>query len=128
MNDETGYDAVVFDNDGVLVHPPAPETQAAAVRDAFLAVGAEDPAERHVRDLMSGVTVEVLEEIGGAYDVDPEALWAAREHHDERSQLEAFRAGDRDRYDDIVLIEKACLWCSAETTAVRYSSPGLVRS
>jgi HAD superfamily hydrolase (TIGR01549 family) len=95
------YDAVLFDNDGVLVHPPAPETQTAAVRDAFLAVGAEEPAERHVRDLTSGVTVETLEKIGAAYDVDHEALWAARERHDERSQLEAFRAGDRDRYDDV---------------------------
>ena len=45
------------------------------------------------------MTVEVLEEVGTAYGVDPERLWAARERHDERSQLAAFRRGDWDRYD-----------------------------
>jgi len=33
----------------------------------------------------------------------------------------------RDRYDDIVLIEKDCLWCAAEKTAVEYASPATVR-
>ena len=95
------YDAVLFDSDGVLVHPPAAETQTAAIRAAFRSVGVDDPAERHVDALTAGVTVDVLEEIGNAYGVDPERLWLARERHDERSQLEAFRAGDRDRYGDI---------------------------
>ena len=99
------YDAVLFDNDGVLVEPPAPETRRAAVRDAFRAVGVEDPADEHVRELTAGVTVEALEDVGAAYGVDPERLWTARERHDERSQLEAFRAGDRDRYDDAAAVE-----------------------
>ena len=81
------YDAVLFDNDGVLVEPPAPETQRAAIREAFRAVGVNDPDDRHVEDLTSGVTVETLERLGAAYEVGPEALWAARERHDERSQL-----------------------------------------
>jgi len=51
------------------------------------------------------VTVETLEDIGAAYGVDPERLWTARERNDERSQLEVFRAGDRDRYDDADAIE-----------------------
>jgi HAD superfamily hydrolase (TIGR01549 family) len=99
------YDAVLFDNDGVLVEPPAPETQRAAIRNAFQAVGVEDPADEHVPELTAGVTIEALEEVGAAYGVDPERLWAARERHDERSQLEAFRAGDRDRYDDAAAVE-----------------------
>ena len=41
--DVSPYDAVLFDNDGVLVEPPAPETQRAAIREAFLAVGVDDP-------------------------------------------------------------------------------------
>ena len=99
------YDAVLFDNDGVLVEPPAPETRRAAVRDAFGAVGVDDPAGDHVRELTASVTVEALKEVGAAYGVDPERLWAARERHDERSQLEAFWAGDRDRYDDAAAVE-----------------------
>ena len=99
------YDAVLFDDDGVLVEPPAPGTQYAAVRDAFRAVGADGPDDDHVRALTAGVIVEELEDIGAAYDVDPERLWAARERHDERSQFEAFRAGDWDRYDDVAAVE-----------------------
>jgi len=34
----------------------------------------------------------------------------------------------RDRYDDIVLIEKDCLWCAAERTAVKYSPSTHARS
>jgi len=93
------YDAVLFDNDGVLVEPPAPETRQAAVRDAFGAVGVDDPAGDHVRELTASVTVEALKEVGAAYGVNPKRLWAARERHDERSQLAAFRRGDWDRYD-----------------------------
>ena len=99
------YEAVLFDNDGVLVEPPASETQRAAVREAFRAVGADDPADDHVRALTAGVTVEDPEDIAAAHGVDPRALWAAREHHDERSQFEAFRAGNRDRYDDVAALE-----------------------
>lgn len=63
-------DAALFDNDGVLVEPPAAETQRAATREAFRSVGVPDPADRHVDDLTSGVTVEALERLGDAYGVD----------------------------------------------------------
>jgi phosphoglycolate phosphatase len=98
------YDAVLFDSDGVLVEPPGAETQTAAIRRAFQSVGIDDPAEGHVQALTSGVTSETLDDIGAVYDIDPVALWEAREHHDEQSQFEAFRAGDRDRYDDTAAV------------------------
>jgi HAD superfamily hydrolase (TIGR01549 family) len=98
------YDAVLFDNDGVLVEPPARETQAAAVRRAFEAVGVGNPDERHVDAIVDGVTVDGLRDIASAYGVDPAALWDARERHDEDSQLEQFRAGERDRYPDVTAL------------------------
>jgi phosphoglycolate phosphatase len=87
-----------------LVEPPGAETQTAAIRRAFQSVGIDDPAEGHVQALTSGVTSETLDDIGAVYDIDPVALWEAREHHDEQSQFEAFRAGDRDRYDDTAAV------------------------
>ncbi|MEF8853039.1 MAG: hypothetical protein V5A28_11590 [Haloarculaceae archaeon] len=39
------YDAVVFDNDGVLVELTPMDELRAAVRDAFADVGVEDPDE-----------------------------------------------------------------------------------
>ncbi|MUV86604.1 HAD-IA family hydrolase [Natronomonas sp. CBA1123] len=100
------YDAVLFDSDGVLVEPPSAETQTAAIQQAFQSVGVDDPDEGHVQDLTSGVTSEVLDDIGAAYDIDPVALWNAREHHDEQSQFESFRAGNRDRYDDTAAVSE----------------------
>ena len=98
------YDAVLFDSDGVLVDPPAYETQIEAARAAFGAVGIHDADRDHLDAIVSGVTVDDLREIGAVYDLDPEALWDAREHHDERSQFGEFRAGVRDRYDDVTAI------------------------
>jgi HAD superfamily hydrolase (TIGR01549 family) len=98
------YDAVLFDSDGVLVEPPARETQLEAVRAAFRAVGVENVARQHLVDLVSGVTVERLREVATAYDLPPDELWDARERHDELSQLDAFRTGARDRYDDVAAI------------------------
>jgi phosphoglycolate phosphatase len=95
------YDAVLFDNDGVLVEPPAPATQAAAIEAAFESVGVDDVDPTHVDALRHGVTVDALHDIAGAYDLDPATLWAAREQFDEDSQVEAFHAGDRTTYDDI---------------------------
>jgi phosphoglycolate phosphatase-like HAD superfamily hydrolase len=95
------YDAVLLDCDGVLVEPPARETQVEACRAAFRSLGVEDVDDDHLAALTSGVTVERLREVAAAHDLDPDALWDARERHDERSQLDAFRAGARGRYGDV---------------------------
>jgi phosphoglycolate phosphatase len=98
------YDAVLFDSDGVLVEPPSRERKRAGHRDAFRAVGVEDPDPGHVESLFSGVTLDGLREIAASHDLDPETLWTARERCDERSQLAAFRAGDRTTYDDVGVV------------------------
>jgi phosphoglycolate phosphatase len=95
------YDAVLFDNDGVLVEPPTPETQAGAVEAAFESVGVANPDPEHVETLRHGVTVDALRAVAAAHDLDPATLWAARERFDEDSQVEAFHAGERTTYDDI---------------------------
>jgi phosphoglycolate phosphatase len=95
------YDTLLFDNDGVLVEPPAFETQSAAIREAFHSVGIDAPDPDHIAEVCSGVTVDALNEIGDTYGVDPETLWDARERHDERSQFEQFEAGARGTYDDV---------------------------
>jgi HAD superfamily hydrolase (TIGR01549 family) len=98
------YDAVLFDQDGVLVEPPSREVQVTATRDAFAAAGVESVERRHLDAICEGVTVAELREICGAYGLDPETFWATREHHDERSQLAQFRAGGRTPYDDVAAV------------------------
>lgn len=100
----TAYDGVFFDSDGILVEPPAVETQADATRAAFREVGVEDPDRRHVDAIVSGVTAAELRNICATYELDPETFWEARERHDERSQFAAFRNGVRTRYDDVTAI------------------------
>jgi HAD superfamily hydrolase (TIGR01549 family) len=98
------YDAILFDNDGVLVDPPAHADQVAAIRDAFDELGIEPTVDDHVTALTGGVTPELLAELERTYGVDREVLWDARERHDERSQFDAFRAGRRDSYDDVTAL------------------------
>ena len=95
------YDAVLFDNDGVLVDPPADETKLAAARDAFREVGVETPAQHHLEAIIGGVSPDLLHDVADAYDLAPADLWDARERHDERSQVEQFEAGARTTYDDV---------------------------
>jgi HAD superfamily hydrolase (TIGR01549 family) len=100
----TTYETVLFDSDGVLVEPPDRETQARATRDAFRSVGVGDPNPGHVDAVVDGIAVETLMNLCREYDLEPEAFWAAREHHDEQSQLADFRAGRRSRYDDVSVV------------------------
>ncbi|MFC4541257.1 HAD family hydrolase [Halosolutus amylolyticus] len=98
------YDSILFDSDGVLVEPPAFETQTEAVRAAYRELGVDDPDQRDVDALVAGVTVDRLREICSTYDIEMTSLWDARERHDERSQFEQFRAGSRDRYGDVTAV------------------------
>lgn len=97
----SNYDAVLFDNDGILVEPPVDDSKSVAVTEAFREMGVEDVDTTHVDALLSGVTIETVHEVCENYDLDAEAFWAARERHDERVQLADFRAGTRRCYDDV---------------------------
>ncbi|WP_132061327.1 HAD family hydrolase [Halorussus amylolyticus] len=100
----TDYDAILFDNDGVLVEPPSSERLREAARSAFRAVGVADPDRGHVEDVMYGVTPDLLREVCGAYDIDPTDFWTARDRHASRAQQEAFRDGNRSSYADVAAL------------------------
>jgi len=100
----TDYDAILLDNDGVLVEPPSHETLREATRAAFEAVGVDDADERHVEDVMHGVTPELLGEVCGAYGIDRASFWEARDRRAAAAQRAEFRDGDRDRYDDVAAL------------------------
>jgi phosphoglycolate phosphatase len=107
----SGYDTVLFDSDGVLVKPPANETQVEATRAAFQEVGVEDADQQHLIEIVDGVTVDRLHEICTAYDLEPDAFWEARERHDEQSQLNTFEGGSRNCYEDITAISELSQNC-----------------
>jgi phosphoglycolate phosphatase len=107
----SGYDTVLFDSDGVLVKPPANETQIEATQAAFQEVDIEETDQQHLIEIVDGVTVDRLHEICTAYDLDPDAFWEARERHDEQSQLDTFEGGSRNRYEDVTAISDLSQSC-----------------
>ncbi|ADB61539.1 HAD-superfamily hydrolase, subfamily IA, variant 1 [Haloterrigena turkmenica DSM 5511] len=97
---DAAYDAILFDNDGVLTTPTDREVLIDAMHDAFAAVGVVDPPSEHVRTVM-GPSVDSLREVADAHDVDPHELWTAREHAAVAAQLEEIEGGRKRLYDDV---------------------------
>ncbi|WP_254761728.1 HAD family hydrolase [Natrinema marinum] len=105
MNDGLAgdYDAVVFDNDGVLVAPTDREVLVDAVVDSFRAFGVEIDrsfARRTVAE--DAVPVEAAREHG----LDPEAFWHHRELTASLAQQAHVREGGKPVYDDVAALER----------------------
>ncbi|WP_121820354.1 HAD family hydrolase [Halostella salina] len=105
MGDATSYDAVLFDNDGVIVERSTPDVIAPAVRAAFRDVGIADPDPDHVDYCMRG-RMDDLDAICETYGVDHEAFWERREHHVLRAQREAIENGGKALYDDVAVVDE----------------------
>ena len=95
------YEAVVFDNDGVLMELTEMALHRRAARDAFDAVGVADPADEHVEAMSIGVTVPKLHAVCEHYDLDPDRFWHERDSHMSRRQQDAIRRGEKGVYDDV---------------------------
>ena len=95
------YDAVVFDNDGVLVGRTPFDTLREAAWDAFESVGVTDPALAHVEEVAVGVTPATLSDICDRYDVDPAEFWRVRDDRATEAQIAATRRGQKTPYDDV---------------------------
>lgn len=100
----TTYDAVLFDNDGVLIEPPAAKRQREAATTAFADCGIEEVDPDYLTDVAGGVRHDRLHEICEDLGLDAEVLWKARDRHDQRLQREDIAAGERSIYDDVVAI------------------------
>ncbi|WP_101294570.1 HAD family hydrolase [Halegenticoccus soli] len=93
------YDAVLFDNDGVLVTLVEYEVLREAARETFASLGVEpDPA--HVDEMALGVTPEVLSTVCSAYELDPDEFWSVRDRTASLAQQAEVRAGRKALYGD----------------------------
>lgn len=93
------YDAVLFDNDGILVEP----TDRAVLRRAISETYAEfdvDPSAEEVEELM-GVTIETLEGITTEHGLDPAEFWHRRDMNASEAQCELIRDGGKPLYADV---------------------------
>jgi len=99
------YEAVVFDNDGVLMELTEMDLHRRAARDAFEAVGVADPADEHVEAMSIGVTVPKLDTVCEHYGLDAREFWHTRDSLMARRQQEAIRRGEKGVYDDVASLD-----------------------
>jgi HAD superfamily hydrolase (TIGR01549 family) len=96
------YDAVVFDNDGVLTRPTASTTVRAAVRRAYRDCGVEPTAET-VDAAVDGSPGRVASACAN-HDIDREAFWRRREARAAAAQRRAMEQGAKPLYDDVATL------------------------
>ncbi len=94
------YDAIVFDNDGVLARITEGDAVRAAIARTFAEFGVEDPPTAHIERLF-GVTIEDVMSVCSAHDIDPAAFWERRDRNVAQAQIDLIKAGKKDLYDDI---------------------------
>jgi phosphoglycolate phosphatase len=92
------YEAVLFDNDGIIVEPTDRGVLRGAIRETYADYGVE-PSTEEVEELM-GVTIDVLEGIANEYGLDPAEFWYRRDMNASKAQCELIREGGKPLYDD----------------------------
>ena len=98
----TEYDAVIFDNDGVIVKPSDRDVLVEAVVDAFAALEVTVERERAAQSVTQGVVPrDLLDE----HDLDPEVFWHRRELTASLAQQVHTHEGGKPVYDDVAALD-----------------------
>ena len=93
------YDAVVFDNDGVLTTMTDWERIREAVRQTCEEFDVEPT--RSLVDRLVGVTPSDVEAVCAELGVDADAFWERRDHNAAAVQIEEIRAGRKRLYPEV---------------------------
>ena len=96
----TTYEAVVFDNDGVLVELTDMTVLRRAARAAFADHGISDPPDEFVEHAANG-DLDSLAGIEADFDLSLAAYWASRERQAIDLQCSAIENGGKPLYDDV---------------------------
>lgn len=97
------YDAVVFDNDGVLTEITDWEVLRGAARDAFAHFDVE-PSDDDLSRVLSSVTVDGLRTTCARHDLDPADFWHRRDTNYSAVQRREVREGRKPMYDDAEVV------------------------
>lgn len=99
------YDAVLFDNDGVLTWLTSLDVFSRAIETTFAEFGVTDPDPQHVEALY-GVTPDELQRICERYGIDPAPFWRRRDRNAALAQHAEIRAGRKPLYDDVEILDE----------------------
>ncbi|CQR48960.1 MULTISPECIES: HAD family hydrolase [Haloferax] len=97
------YDAVIFDNDGVLTKPTLLEVQREAVRRAFAEFDVEPTTETVDGVINGGLTR--LRRICSVHDVPVDEFWSRHETHAAATQRTCLEDGTKPLYDDVTALD-----------------------
>ncbi|MFD1513655.1 HAD family hydrolase [Halomarina rubra] len=97
------YEAVVFDNDGVLVEITDWDVLRGAARDTFASFDV-DPSDEDLATVLSSVTVDGLEAMCARHGLDPEAFWHERDTNYTTVQQREVVEGRKPMYDDASVV------------------------
>lgn len=98
------YDAVVFDNDGVLVERTDRGVLHGAIRETYDEFGVS-PTEEEVEALL-GVTRDSITELATEYDLDAADFWYRRDMITSRAQCESIETGGKPLYEDVTALDE----------------------
>lgn len=101
---EAAYDAVVFDNDGVLVERTDRAVLRGAIRETYEEFGVS-PTEEEIEALF-GVTRESIAELAAEYDLDAADFWYRRDANASRAQCESIENGGKPLYGDVAALDE----------------------
>lgn len=97
------YDAVIFDNDGVLTTRTRREVLRPAIEEALREFGVASPDPDHV-ETMVATDHETVADICEEYGIDPETFWPERDHRVTETHQQEIAAGRKILYDDVELL------------------------
>jgi HAD superfamily hydrolase (TIGR01549 family) len=97
------YEALIFDNDGVLVEPTDTAVLVDAVVEAFHAFGVDIDRSRARHTVEDDI---VPREIAAEHGIDPEAFWHYRELTASLAQQHHVLAGGKPVYEDVAALTR----------------------
>lgn len=100
------YDAVIFDNDGVLVSRTPYDVLQEAAWAAFDAAGVSNPDPAAVESVVVDVSPADVWQVCEAHGLDPEAFWRQRDRLSAERQRAEARAGRKTPYEDVSALDR----------------------
>jgi len=100
------YDAVIFDNDGVLVSRTPYDALHEATWAAFEAAGIPSPDPSVVESMVVDVTPSEVTDFCERHDVDPDTFWETRDRLSSQRQRVEARAGRKTPYEDVSALDR----------------------
>lgn len=102
------YDAVVLDNDGVLVGLSGRETLAAAIDRTYRSFGVR-PGENDRAALWVGTDPESVRAAADRHGLNPETVWTTRDRTVSQLERAAIRAGEKPLHTDAAALDRVDL-------------------